>query len=237
MVERLQDGAVEFVLVRHGQTPGNRDKRYVGKVDQPLSEEGRAEAMAAGAHPDVERVYVSTLRRTHETAAIMFPNAEQIVVEGVQEMDFGVFSGRSADEMADDPEYRAWVDSGCMTQCPGGESYDVFSQRICDSLAHLLSQACARGDRQLVMVAHGGTMMAFLDRYVPSRKGYWEWLVGNCEGYRIVVEGTAEGEGAAEAEGESAAERAAAVQGIRVVSVEFWPEANPDPNADRALTL
>ena len=44
------------------------------------------------------------------------------------------------------------------------------------------------------MVAHGGTMMAFLDRHGgdPSKK-YWEWLLGNCEGYRIVLDLTDDG--------------------------------------------
>ena len=177
---------VELVLIRHGRTPGNDERRYVGVVDQPLSEKGREQAQAAEHHDDVARVYVSKLRRTHETAAIMFPNAEQVVVEDIHEMDFGTFAGRSAAEMSDDPEYRAWVDSECTAQCPGGEAQGAFTDRVCAALEELVRQAAARGERQLVVVAHGGTMMAFLSRYGndPSKK-YWDWLVGNCEGYRI----------------------------------------------------
>jgi len=89
--------------MRHGQTPGNSERRYVGALDQPLSEQGRAEALAAGVLPKVKRVYVTTLKRTHETASICFPNAEQVEVEGLQEMDFGDFAGRSADEMVTTP--------------------------------------------------------------------------------------------------------------------------------------
>lgn len=179
---------MELILIRHGQTPGNGEKRYVGIVDQPLSEAGREQARAAGVHGDVSRVYVSTLRRTHETASIMFPNAEQIVVEGIQEMDFGVFSGRTPDEMADDPQYRAWVDGMCVDPCPGGESQAELTDRVCAAMEQLLCEASQRGEGRLVMVAHGGTMMGFLDRFGndPS-KLYWEWLVGNCEGYRIDV--------------------------------------------------
>ena len=179
---------MELVLIRHGQTPGNGERRYVGAVDQLLSDEGRAQARAAGAHGEVRRVYVSTLQRTHETAAIMFPNAEQVIVDDVQEMDFGVFAGRSPDEMTDDPAYRAWVDSECKDPCPGGESQAQFTDRVCAALETLLREVQARGEDQVVMVAHGGTMMAFLDRYGndPSKK-YWEWLRGNCEGYRITL--------------------------------------------------
>ena len=177
---------IELVIVRHGQTPGNAARRYVGAIDEPLSDEGRVQAHAAKPFPDVGRVYVSPMRRARETAAIMFPNAEQVVVEGIQEMDFGAFAGRTANEMTDDAQYRAWVDSECTAQCPGGESQDEFTDRVCAALEALVRQAAARGERQVVVVAHGGTMMAFLSRFGhDSSKKYWEWLLGNCEGYRI----------------------------------------------------
>ena len=176
---------MELILIRHGQTPGNGEKRYVGIVDQPLSEAGRAQARAAGTHGDVSCVYVSTLRRTHETAAIMFPNAEQVVVEGIQEMDFGAFAGRTPDEMEDDPAYRAWVEGFCKGRCPGGESQDELTERVCMAMERLLREVAARGEERLVMVAHGGTMMAFFSRYGNDpTKQYWDWLLGNCEGYR-----------------------------------------------------
>lgn len=180
---------VELFLFRHGQTPGNAERRYVGSADdQPLSELGREQARAARSFPDVDLVYVSTLRRTHETAAIMFPNARQVVVEGIQEMDFGAFTGRSADEMADDEEYRAWVDGWCLGPCPGGESKADLDQRVCAAMRDLLMAAAARGERVVHMVGHGGTMMAFLDHYAhDDERNYYEWNVGNCQGYRILV--------------------------------------------------
>lgn len=179
--------SIEFVIIRHGQTPGNEQRRYVGALDQPLSEKGRAQAEAARVSAPVKRVYVSTLKRTHETAALMFPAAEQVVVKGIQEMDFGVFAGRSADEMENDGEYRAWVEGNCEGRCPGGESRDEFSDRICESLAGLLRDASARGEREVVLVAHGGTMMASFDRFADGSRTYYEWLVGNCKGYRVDV--------------------------------------------------
>ena len=179
----MQPADMELLIIRHGQTPGNSQRRYVGAIDQPLTELGREQARAAGVFPNIERVYVSTLRRTHETASILFPNASQVVVDGVQEMDFGVFAGRSADEMQDDDEYRAWVDSYCTAPCPGGESRDGFTDRVCASLERLLREAHARRERRVILVAHGGTMMAAFDRFGDGSRSYYEWHVGNCEGY------------------------------------------------------
>ena len=183
---------VELVIIRHGQTPGNAAKRYVGALDQPLSEQGRAEALAAGVCPNVKRVYVTTLQRTHETASICFPNAEQVEVEGLQEMNFGDFANRSADEMADDEAYRAWVDGMCLGACPNGESRAEFTQRICQALAELVRRARSRKEKRIILVAHGGTMMAALSTYAVDREGreYYDWLVGNCEGWRMDVQTT-----------------------------------------------
>ena len=179
---------MQFTIIRHGQTPGNALRRYVGcKDDQPLSEEGREQARQASHYPDVQRVYVSTLRRTHETAAIMFPNAEQVVVEGIQEMDFGVFTGRSADEMADDADYRNWVDSWCEDPCPDGESRAQFNERVRIAMDAFLRAAAANGESDVYLVAHGGTMMAFLDCYAGNIRQYFEWNTANCHGYRMRI--------------------------------------------------
>lgn len=178
--------------MRHGPTPGNEAHRYVGAIDQPLSPTGRVAAVHAGIHPEIPEVYVTTLKRTHETASICFPNARQIECEGLQEMDFGAFGGRTADEMEDDPEYRAWVDGWCVGQCPGGESRAESTSRICRALTQLIARANAEGKKRIILVAHGGTMMAALSTYcvdAPERD-YYEWLTGNCGGYRMDAEVT-----------------------------------------------
>ena len=179
---------MELILVRHGQTPGNAARQYVGALDQPLSDKGREEARAAGAFEDVALVYVSTMRRARQTAEINFPRAQLVEVPGVQEMNFGDFAGRSADDMVDDPAYRQWVDSYCTLPCPNGEARDDFTDRVCAALEGLLRAADARGEKRVILVAHGGTMMASLSRFGDGSRSYYEWNVGNCEGYLIDVD-------------------------------------------------
>lgn len=181
---------VELVIIRHGRTPGNDERRYVGIVDQPLSDAGREQARASSSGladklPDVQRVYVSVLRRTSETASILFPEASQVVVEGIQEMNFGEFAGRTADEMSDDAAYRAWVEGNCEGRCPSGESKDEFTDRVCCAMEKLVRDAHSRGERRVVVVAHGGTLMASMSRFADGGRTYYEWHVGNCEGYRM----------------------------------------------------
>ena len=89
-----------IVLLRHGETAYNEQHRYQGASDVPLSERGRAKLRTADNAPD--EVIVTPLCRTKQTAAILFPNAKQIVCDDLREMDFGDFEGRTYDEMKND---------------------------------------------------------------------------------------------------------------------------------------
>lgn len=156
-------------LLRHGETAWNRERRYQGLTDIPLSDRGRALLRRADFSP--ERVYVSPLIRARETAAVLFPEAEQVTVPDFQEMDFGTFEGRTAGEMAGDPAYRAWVAGECRGRCPGGESLAEFSERVWAAFVKLLETKPER----LVIVAHGGVQMAILDRYARPHRDYFGW--------------------------------------------------------------
>lgn len=156
-------------LIRHGMTRLGEEKRYQGALDEGLSAQGRAALKRAAFTPS--RVYVSPLLRARETAGLLFPASEQIVVPDLREMDFGVFEGRGWWEMEQDEDYCAWVDGGCTGRCPGGEDRASFSARVCAAVEKLLR----RNEDGLVIVAHGGTQMALLDRWgVPARE-YWQW--------------------------------------------------------------
>lgn len=186
---------LELVLMRHGRIPANEAHRYAGILDEPLSPAGEEDARAAGVHPEVARVYTSPRLRARQTARICFPRAEQVVVEGLAEMDFGDFEGRSADDMyGHDAAYTAWADGGCVAPCPNGESRDGFTRRCADALSEVLRGARARGEGRVIVVAHGGTVMAAMSSFVAAdaaRKddpyAYYGWHVGNCGGYRVRV--------------------------------------------------
>lgn len=164
---------MKIYLLRHGETAWNAQGRYLGRTDLPLAPEGREALRAAGFTPD--RVYVSPLRRTAETAEILFPGAEQVVVPDFREMDFGVFEGRSWKDMEDFSPYREWVESGCRGPVPGGESMERFCARTCAAFEGLLDQASKAGESLAAIVAHGGTQMAVLERFALPRRDYFSW--------------------------------------------------------------
>lgn len=175
---------MELYFIRHGMTAGNRLRRYIGSTDEPLSEEGIRQAGQAGCGISCRRVYVTPLRRSAQTASILFPAAEQITVEDFREMDFGRFENRSAAEMEQDADYRAWVEGGCTGRCPGGESRAEFTRRVCNAFAALAERLRAEGARQAVFVVHGGTIMAILERFALPGRDYYDYRSENCGIYR-----------------------------------------------------
>ena len=113
--------------------------------------------------------------RTAETAEILFPNARQIVVPDLREMDFGIFEGKSYLDMENLPAYRAWVEGGCVDAPPGGESRAAFCRRVCAAFEALMNQTLAAGEERLAIVAHGGTQMAVMERFALPRQDYFSW--------------------------------------------------------------
>ena len=168
-------------LLRHGLTEYNAQKRYQGQRDIPLSPAGAAQLCRADFDPDV--VYVSTLQRTSQTAHILFPTAKLVQVDGLKEMCFGSFEGRNFIEMEKDPEYQAWVQANCESSCPDGERKADFSDRICRTFAQLVDKALAAGEQRLVILAHGGTQMAAMERYALPHADYYHWCAPNAGGY------------------------------------------------------
>lgn len=169
-----------FEIFRHGATPGNRLRRYIGSTDEPVCTGELERITPVGG---VTRVYISPMLRARQTAERLFPGAELVEIADFREMDFGVFENRSADEMSDDPLYREWVDGMCEGCCPGGESKDEFVYRSCAAFGRIAAEALASGAERLVVVAHGGTAMSILSRYAEPPRGYYEWGLGNLESW------------------------------------------------------
>ena len=172
---------MKIYLLRHGETQYNAEKRYLGRTDAPLSPKGRGELIRADISP--ETVYVSPLRRAAETAEILFPEARLVPVPDLREMDFGMFEGKNYLEMAGWPEYRAWVDGGCVGPIPGGELRAEFCERTCAAFSGLVDRTLGAGKELLVITAHGGTQRAVLSRYALPRQEYFSWQMPNGGGY------------------------------------------------------
>mgnify|MGYP000934530215 CR=1 FL=1 len=179
---------MRILLIRHGMTEGNIHRRYNGRTDEPLCEQGILQAQAAGVLNTMAHVYVSPMKRAMQTAKICFPNAKTHIIEDLREMDFGDFEGRTADEMASDTAYLEWVKGNCQGQCPNGESIASFEKRVQTAFEVVIRDSLERRLEELAVVAHGGSIMAIMSKFADPVGNYYDWYVPNCCGYEIIVD-------------------------------------------------
>ena len=180
---------MKWVLIRHGQTQGNLEHRYIGcRSDEPLCAAGR-EALRICRYPAVSCVFASPMRRCVETAAILYPGIRPEIVPDFRECDFGAFEGKSYAELSGRADYQAWIDSGGALPFPGGESREAFASRCVRTFERLRAQDFRE---DCALIVHGGTIMAIMERIALPKGGYYDYQVSNGEGFVLNPDGTYE---------------------------------------------
>lgn len=161
-----------LLLVRHGETVWNSERRLQGQEDIPLSARGIEQARSLA--PVVRAfapatVVASDLKRAHQTAEALGYGACKLD-ERLREAHLGAWVGlRAADLLREEPaSYLAWRE-GTLTP-PEGESFEQLQVRTLAVLQDVL-----REPGPVLVVTHGGVVRAALaqllglypDRIVP----------------------------------------------------------------------
>jgi probable phosphoglycerate mutase len=152
----------KLILVRHGESVGNRDRIFTTTPHElALTELGRRQARAAGEKIaklfKTELVVSSPFVRAHETAKII---AEILklpleIEPNLHERDVGSLKGQPYESVMTAPGYdikRPW-----LWKPEGGESFEDVKARVGPIIDRL---AAAHPTRDVVVVSHGGVMMA-----------------------------------------------------------------------------
>lgn len=168
---------MRVILIRHGETASNRDRRFLGLTDEPLTPESR-EVLSCRSYPLTEHLFTSPLLRCRQTAEIIYPGQAPQVVEDLREMDFGLFEGRTNRELMAEPFYQPWLDTG-RADFPGGETMEAFRSRCLSAFRQALEGLPA--DSSAAFVIHGGVIMALMSNL--GEGFFYDFLCGNGEGY------------------------------------------------------
>ena len=183
---------MELILIRHGTTQGNLEKRFVGVLDVPLAPQGEELARRVSPTlPRVEHIYRSPLLRCRQTAQLLWPDTEMTVIQGLRETDFGPFEGKNHQELKDDPLYQAWIGQGDrlnFAAMPVGETAQQVVERVSAALAELVKDAAAHGYERVGVVSHGGALMGLLSKYGRPEREYYDWMCPNCGGFRMALD-------------------------------------------------
>lgn len=174
---RPPPGATEIILVRHGESaPARFDApapQVDGRSDPALDPQGRKEADCVGErlkHERIAAIYVSALRRTHETAAPLAARLglEPRVEPGLSEVYLGDWEGAAfRKNMAEGhPLGVKALQDERWDVIPGAESNEAFAERIRASLERI---AAAHPDERVVVVTHGGVIGLILHLATGAR--------------------------------------------------------------------
>jgi 2,3-bisphosphoglycerate-dependent phosphoglycerate mutase len=174
--------ATNVLLIRHGQSKGNAERRFGGHTATPLSARGRNQAEATARtlkSESLTAIYSSDLARAMETAKPL-ANMTGLTVQGTsafRERDVGVMEGLTFEDAAQQhPEqYAALLRRDFEYVLSGGESYRQLLDRAVQKLDAIIEEH--RGGR-IALFSHTGTicilalhLMGALD--APELKPVW----------------------------------------------------------------
>lgn len=188
---RANQKGPRFLLVRHGETDWNRQKRFQGQIDVPLNEQGRLQSAQAGAFLErvaIDRAVSSPMLRPKETAEIILQKHPHVSLEldaNLCEISHGLWEGKLEEEIeqAFPGELEQWKNAPETVQMPEGENLQQVWKRAITAWTDLLSSTPPNpGDRPYttLVVAHDAVNKAILC-YLAGQgpEHFWTFKQGN----------------------------------------------------------
>jgi len=159
-----------LLLIRHGRSTWNAERRIQGQADPPLDEVGREQARRVAGRlreKAVVALYTSPLQRAQETAEIIGQALDVPVMsdERLKEYDVGAITGLTWEQIVEQyPDTaRRWEEDPGSVELPGGEGSTPFQTRVVTAFGEILSR---HEEETVGVVAHGGTLGTYLNHLV-----------------------------------------------------------------------
>ena len=180
-----------LLLVRHGETEWNRQKRFQGQIDIPLNENGQRQGKQAAdflRDVKIDAAVTSSLSRPKETAEIILQHHPSITLEatdGLKEIGHGEWEGMYDHEI--DAKYpgmlQQWQQQPETVQMPGegGENLEQVWERAIATWKQIVSQYSGTETPTTVLVsAHDAINKAILCYIVGlGPESFWKFKQGN----------------------------------------------------------
>ncbi len=169
--------ATKLILIRHGETLWNAQKRYCGSTDIGLSAKGKKQARRLKEKlngMNIHKIYTSGRKRAIQTSRIILNGAKIIKVEALREINFGVLEGLTHEEIMKKytDVYKKWLKDPFKNRIPGAESISAFKKRIQAAIRKI---ACISYGKTVAIVCHGGVISIFVSNMLKSRN-FWRYI-------------------------------------------------------------
>lgn len=173
--------ATKLILIRHGQTDWNLEKRYCGFMDIDLNGQGKAQAFCVHKRlkgVKVDKVYTSDRLRAIHTADIIFEGRRYEKIPDLREIHFGIFEGLTYDAIMEKYSglYTRWMSDPYSVTIPEGENLDDFKRRVVSAFQKIVS---SQEGRTIAVVCHGGVISIFITEILKTRD-FWKQIPGSA---------------------------------------------------------
>jgi phosphoserine phosphatase len=180
---------IRLLLVRHGETEWNREKRFQGQIDVPLNDNGRHQAQQAADFLQsipIDAAVTSPLLRPKETAELILQHHPDLTlqsVEDLQEISHGLWEGKfeSEIEAAFPGELQRWQHTPEAVQMPEGENLQQVWQRAIAAWNQIVHAAAQLPQPSTTLVvAHDAVNKAILCAILGlGPEHFWSFKQGN----------------------------------------------------------
>ncbi len=187
--------AARLLLIRHGQTAWNLEKRYCGFIDIGLNAEGINQAKCLSMKltgEKIHKVYSSDRKRAVQTAEIVFHACTPEKIPDLREVHFGVFEGLTYKEIMEQyPEiYMKWIENPYSVVIPKGEDLRDFKARVITVFKDIIA---LNQDKTVAVFSHGGVISMFVNDILKTND-FWNQIpdstsltVVECENGRAQI--------------------------------------------------
>ena len=153
-----------FIMIRHGLSLANEQKRFAGNLNFELADLGHRQAeLCAEAlkNEKIDAIYASDLQRAYCTAAPLgrIKGIEVIPCKGLREIFAGEWEGKTFDELCSSysEAYTVWREDVGRAKCTGGESVVELSKRVLGTLGEIAEQ---NPDKTVCIATHATPIRA-----------------------------------------------------------------------------
>lgn len=177
-------------FIRHGITESSNTGQYIGSTDLPLTDKGKQSLFhfrKTYDYPQAKLYYTSPLMRCTETLKILYPQSKPIVINGLAECDFGMWEGRTVQELAHIPMFKDFISGKNNISPPKGESSQDFVKRIASTFETIVNMMLQSGQESAVIVTHAGVIGTLLALYGLPKAMSHEWLTEPGHGFAVRI--------------------------------------------------
>ena len=158
---------MRLIIVRHGETSWNRQKRLQGQKDIPISKIGLKQAKVLAkrlGNKKIDVIYTSRLKRAIKTAEEIkkfHKNAKLIKEKALNEMSWGIWEGLKMDYIKRKYRelYKKREKDKFNFRIPNGESPIILKNRIRKIISKIIKKS---EDKTVLIVGHGGVNRTIL---------------------------------------------------------------------------